>query len=69
MSFFVSYFIPNWYETQDMCERVLSEDPFLIVYCPDKYKTQRMCDKAVDDCLEALKIFHDWFGTNKMIKK
>ena len=40
-----------------MCGRVVSEDPFLIVYYPDKYKTQRMYDKAVDDSLAALKIF------------
>ena len=33
-----------------MCDRVASEDPFMLVYCPDKYKSQRMCDEAVDDC-------------------
>ena len=38
------------------CNRVLSEDPFMIVYCPDRYKTQRMCDEAVDDSLVALKL-------------
>ena len=38
-----------------MCDRVVSEDPFLIVYCPDKYITQKMCNKAVDDSLAALK--------------
>ena len=32
-----------------MCDRVVSENPFLIVYCPDKYVTQKMCDKAVDE--------------------
>ena len=40
-----------------MCDRVVSEDPFWIVYCPDKYKTQRTCDEAVDDSLAALKLF------------
>ena len=51
-----------------MCGRVVSEDPFLIVYCPDKYKTQKMCDKAVDDSLAALKLIPDWFVASKMIK-
>ena len=51
-----------------MCGRVVSEDPFLIVYCPGKYKTQKMCDKAVDDSLAALKLIPDWFVTSKMIK-
>ena len=52
-----------------MCDKVVSENTFLIVYCPDKYKTQRMCDEAVDDCLAALKLIPDWFLTSKMIKK
>ena len=52
-----------------MCDRVVSEDPFLIVYCLDKYKTQKMCDEAVDDCLAAMKFIPDWFCTSKMIKK
>ena len=45
--FFVFDSIPNQYETQEMCDKVVSEDSFSIVYCPEKYKTQRMCDKAV----------------------
>ena len=38
--FFVFDSIPNQYKTQEMCDRVVSEDVFLIVCCPDKYKTQ-----------------------------
>ena len=30
-----------------MCDRVVSEDPFLIAYSPDNYKAQRMCDETV----------------------
>ena len=52
-----------------MCDRVVSEYPFLIVYCPDEYKTQRMCDKAVDDFLASLKLIRDGFVTSKMITK
>ena len=52
-----------------MCERVVSEDSFLVVYCPDKYKTQRMCDEAVDGSLAALKLIPDWFVTSKIIEK
>ena len=67
--FFVFDSIPNQYKTHEMCDRVVSENPFLIVYCPDKYKTQRICDEAVDDSLAALKFIPDWFVTSKMIKK
>ena len=52
-----------------MCDRVVSENPFLIVYCLDEYKTQRMCDKAVDDSLASLKLIRDGFVTSKMITK
>ena len=39
-----------------MCDRVVSEDPFIIVYCPNKYKTQRMCDSSTaKECLMILK--------------
>ena len=30
-----------------MCDKAVSEDPFLLVYCPDKYITQKICDEAV----------------------
>ena len=51
------------------CVTVVSENPFLIVYCPPKYKTQRMCVEAVDDSLAALKLIPDFFVTCKIIQK
>ena len=52
-----------------MCDRVVSKDFFLILYCPDKYITQNKCNEAGDDSPAALKLIHDWFVTSKMIKK
>ena len=52
-----------------MCERLVSEDLLLIVYCPDEYETHRMCDEAADDFLVELKLIPDWFVPRKMIKK
>ena len=46
-----------------MCDRVVSEDPFLLVDYPNKYRTQKMCDEVVDDSLAP-----DYFVTSKMIK-
>ena len=34
--FFVFDSIPDWYKIEEMCDRVVSKCPFLIVYCPDK---------------------------------
>ena len=59
--FFVLGSIPDQYNTQEIIDKVVSEDPFLIVYCPDKCKTQRMCDWFADDSLAALKLLPDWF--------
>ena len=47
----VYYSIPDQYKLQEMCDRVASEGPFLVVNCPDEYITQRRCDEAVDDSL------------------
>ena len=68
MFFFVFNSIPSQYKTYEMCDRVVFEDPFTIVYCPDKYKTQKMLDKGVDDSVAALKCIPNGFVTGKMIK-
>ena len=52
---FVFDSIPDQYKTQEMRTSVVSQDPFLIVYCPSKYITQNMCDKAVYCSLATLK--------------
>ena len=67
--FFVFDSIPDQYKTEEMFDRIVFEDPFLIAYCPDKYITQKMCDEAVDDSLAALKLIPDWFVISKMITK
>ena len=38
---FVFNSIPDWHKTQEMCDRIVSEDSFLIVYCPYKYIKQK----------------------------
>ena len=52
-----------------MCDRVISEDPFMLLYCPHRCKTQGICDQDVDNCLATFKLFSDWFVTIKMLKK
>ena len=31
-------FIPECYKTQELCYKVISDDPFSIRYAPDQYK-------------------------------
>ena len=46
--FFAFDYITDWYKTQEMCDRFVSEDlSFLIVYWSDKYITQKMCLKIL----------------------
>ena len=52
-----------------MCDKAVSENPFILRCCHDRYKTQEIYDKVVDDLLPALKFVPDWFATSKMIKK
>ena len=52
------------FRPQEMCNSIVSEDCFLIVYCPDSYRTQK-----VIKMLTALKLIPDCFVTSKMIEK
>ena len=66
---FVFDSVLDWCKTQEMCDKVISEDRFMLKYCPDKSNTQEMGDKAVKAFLPALKFVPDWFVTSKIIKK
>ena len=52
-----------------MCDSVISEKPFMLVYCPDRYKSRKMRDEVVDHCLAALEFVPDCFDTSKIIKE
>ena len=52
---FVFDSVSDWYKTQELCEKVVSKDAFMLEYCLDRYKTQEMCDKEVDAFLSTLK--------------
>ena len=66
--FFLFDYIPDWYKTQELCDRAGSDIPILIVHFPVKYVTQKMCDKTVDISLGILKIIPNWFVTKKWLK-
>ena len=41
-------FKPEYYMTQNMCEKAVDTHPYTIKFTPECYKTQEMCDKAVN---------------------
>ena len=51
-----------------MCDRFVSENPFMIIYCFDRYKNQRICDEHVNDRLKAFKFIPDWFVPSKIVE-
>ena len=48
-------FVSDQYMTQEMSDKLVSEEPFLSIYCLNTYKTQEICDQAVDFYLVSLK--------------
>ena len=56
------FYISDQYKTQEMCDRIISDDPFSIRCVPSQYKTQQMCDKAI--YVAALKCVPDWLITS-----
>ena len=37
--------VPNYFKTQNMCERADEDDPDTLRFVPDHFKTQGMCEK------------------------
>ena len=65
---FVFDSVNDWYKTQEMCDKIVLEDAFMLKYFLDRYKTQEMCGKAADGFLPTSKFVPDWYVTS-MIKK
>ena len=51
-----------------MCNKVVSEDCFMVKYCFNRYKTQDMCDKILDVFLPTLTLFLNGWLRNKWLK-
>ena len=65
---FVFISVPDQYKAQEICDKVVSEDPFTLKCCLDRYKSQ-LCDKAVDDFPPVLKFVPDWLDASKILIK
>ena len=45
--FFLIRYVPDQYETQQMCDKVILENGETLKYVPDCYKNQEMCNKLL----------------------
>ena len=60
--------VAEWYKTQEMSNKVVSENSIMLKNCVVDVRPN-MCDKAVDAFLPVLKLIPDWFVTKEMTKK
>ena len=59
-------FVPEFYKTQEMCDKAVNTC-FLVFYSgPDRYKTQEMCDRVVSKDAFMLIYCTDRYKTQKM---
>ena len=61
-------FVPDYFKTQELCDKAIEIDPFTLWHVPDNLKTQGMCIKAVEVGLGLLGCVPDWFVTQQQIK-
>ena len=40
-------YVPDYFRTQEMCERTVEKGSWSLVHVSDQYKTREMCNKAV----------------------
>ena len=41
-------FVPDHFKTQEMCNKAMEKDPWLLGDVPDCFKTQEMCIRALE---------------------
>ena len=61
-------FVPENLQTQEMCKRVVEENPLLLKYVPDRFKTKEICDKTVSHDPSSLQYVPDYFVTQQQVK-
>ena len=63
--------LDNWYQfkTQEMWNKKVQSDPWVLERVPDQYKTQEMCNEAVQSFPWVLEDVPDQFVTQEMFNK
>ena len=61
-------FIPDYLNTQEMCEKTIENDQYNLKFVPDHFKMQEICDKAVGDDFSYLQYVPDCFVTKEWVQ-
>ena len=59
-------YVPDQYKIQEICDKVVEEDSWLLKYVPDNFKKQKMCNKAVKEGPWLQRYVPDNFKRQKM---
>ena len=58
--------IPDHFKTQEMCNKVVEEDPCSLEHIPDYFRTQDMCNKTLEEDPCSLEHVPDHLKTQDM---
>ena len=61
--------VPDHFKTQEMCKKVVEENPWWVKEVLDHFKTQAMCERAVEEKPYTLEFVPDHLKTNEMCEK
>ena len=61
-------FAPDCFKTQEMCDKAIEIDPFILRHAPVNLKTQGMYIRPAQGSLGLLEYVPDWFVTQQQIK-
>ena len=60
--------VPSHLKTQEICNRAVRNNPWVLRFIPDHFKTDEMCNEAIEDEPETLDYVPDHFKTKKCVK-
>ena len=67
VNFFLFYFVPDRYKTQEMCDKAVDNYAHALKFVPDQYRTKKMYDEAVDNYSSLIQFVPECNKTNKNV--
>ena len=64
-----SKYVPDHFKTQEMCNKAVKHDSWMIKYVPDQFKTEEMCKELVTHKAWMLDYVPDRLKTQEMCNK
>ena len=49
LTLFTFEYVPDWFKTQEICDKAVDKCPFVFDSIPDQYKIYKMCDQIISE--------------------